>query len=463
MKTPFAFLLFFVVGIALARESLSYSWFYDDLHLIRVYSPDELVQSFRGTWDVDGIETPGYRPLTTLFNHVRAVAFGENTAAHRIFDIALFSAFLTVFSLVAVRLGMPYPASLLAGVLTLCARYNWVDLVWIADGVHAFQGLLAAIASLSLLSYLNKRASWKIASCVIWAALALLVREDSVALIALIPILGLFYLFQTSGLDRIRPMDLGSSFRKLDRATRERLRALVAVTMTLLIVCLIAALLRFALVGESTPLDAFGWFTLLKFSLFPMGLPSQFLGDVGLHDFWAFTLGLAAMSTLLLLNSKARSLAFLWICCTVVATAPGVVVQRNNLLTFPILFYSSYLALVAYQIARLSNWAKAIVFVILSIFVLANSTRSLLAQEAVNPTSLEYVSKAHAIIQNSKASVPPERAARLWTEWAKWGIHSEADYETSFPLLQSDALARDRRHPDIDGNPFAPIIPVFSP
>jgi hypothetical protein len=87
----------------------------------------------------------------------------------------------------------------------------------------------------------------------------------------------------------------------------------------------------------------------------------------------------------------------------------------------------------------------------------------MLAQEAVNPLSLEYVSKAHEILQDPEASVPPERAARLWTDWSRWGIYSEADYQATFPLLESDALAEDRRHPNDDGNPFQPIIPVFAP
>src|SRR3954453_11784282 len=70
------FLLFFALGLLVARESLSYSWFHDDVHLVRTYSPAELLQTLTGNWAPDGIESRGYRPLTTLFNHTRALVLG---------------------------------------------------------------------------------------------------------------------------------------------------------------------------------------------------------------------------------------------------------------------------------------------------------------------------------------------------------------------------------------------------
>src|SRR4051794_5253817 len=79
-----AFGLFLLVGIALAWPSLSYPMVYDDLHLIRRFSPQELAQVWHSPWDVDGIETPGLRPLTPLFDHVRFVLFGENVVTHRL-------------------------------------------------------------------------------------------------------------------------------------------------------------------------------------------------------------------------------------------------------------------------------------------------------------------------------------------------------------------------------------------
>jgi len=246
------------------------------------------------------------------------------------------------------------------------------------------------------------------------------VREDSIAVFPLIPGFGFYYIFHSLRLDQVPLKDLSSRFRALDRETRQQISATVVAAILLLMICLVASLLRFAFIGRFIPLDPFGWFTLLKLTLFPMGLPSPLLADAWLHDFWAFTLGLAALSTVVFLNSQARWLAFVWVCSTVIATAPGVVFQRINLLMFPILFLNLYLALIINRVVRLSNWAKAGTFIIVCILVISTSTRNMLAQEAVNPSSLEYVSKAHEILQDPEASVPPERAARLWTDWSRW-------------------------------------------
>jgi hypothetical protein len=103
------FAVFFIVGLMLGWRSLNYYWFSDDLHVIRLFSNEELARAFTGNWDVSSnIESPGYRPLLVLFNHLTSVIFGNNLAAHRIFRIALFAAFLAVFGLVARRLVWPH-------------------------------------------------------------------------------------------------------------------------------------------------------------------------------------------------------------------------------------------------------------------------------------------------------------------------------------------------------------------
>src|SRR5688500_3321733 len=94
-------------GVYVAHRSINTQWFYDDLHLIRTYTPQELLSTWSGTWDVDHIETPGYRPLTTLFNHTRALLLGENVLLHRLLIITLFAACLIVLSLIATRFGIP--------------------------------------------------------------------------------------------------------------------------------------------------------------------------------------------------------------------------------------------------------------------------------------------------------------------------------------------------------------------
>src|SRR5439155_6945142 len=49
-----SFLLFFIVGLALAWPALRWPMVYDDLHLLRTFAPEERARAWWGSWDPDG-------------------------------------------------------------------------------------------------------------------------------------------------------------------------------------------------------------------------------------------------------------------------------------------------------------------------------------------------------------------------------------------------------------------------
>ena len=51
-----------LIWLLLFQPALSYYWNFDDFHLIRVFTPWELLQSWRGNWDPDFLET-SHRPI----------------------------------------------------------------------------------------------------------------------------------------------------------------------------------------------------------------------------------------------------------------------------------------------------------------------------------------------------------------------------------------------------------------
>src|SRR5262249_10572010 len=61
-----SFFLFLAVGLAVAWPSLRWPMVYDDLHLLRPFTPAEKAGAWSGSWDPDGIEHAGLRPLTLL-------------------------------------------------------------------------------------------------------------------------------------------------------------------------------------------------------------------------------------------------------------------------------------------------------------------------------------------------------------------------------------------------------------
>jgi hypothetical protein len=120
-----------LVTLALYGHTLDWPMVYDDLHLIRRLEPRQLAAAWTGSWDPDGVETPGYRPLSTLFNHARGVAFGESMRAHRLFAALLLAAYAALLARLAERLGLAPRLATAAAVLFLVSRSTVFHHVWL--------------------------------------------------------------------------------------------------------------------------------------------------------------------------------------------------------------------------------------------------------------------------------------------------------------------------------------------
>jgi hypothetical protein len=69
----------------------------DDVHLVRIYSNQELINVWFSNWDPDHMETGSYRPLAILFYHLQTFIFGEQTILHNLFsNIMQFFLIITV-------------------------------------------------------------------------------------------------------------------------------------------------------------------------------------------------------------------------------------------------------------------------------------------------------------------------------------------------------------------------------
>lgn len=79
-------IFFFIWWYLLGSKDLFEPFVSDDLHLVRIYSNQELINVWFDNWDPDHIETSSYRPLAILFYHLQAFAFGEKTFLHNLFS-----------------------------------------------------------------------------------------------------------------------------------------------------------------------------------------------------------------------------------------------------------------------------------------------------------------------------------------------------------------------------------------
>jgi hypothetical protein len=186
--------LYALIGFVLVWPSLSWPMAYDDLHLVRAYTPQELAGVWYGPWDPDRIETTSFRPLTTLFNHCRYRVFGESARGHRAFLVLSYAVFLALLVPVVADFTPSRWAAVVAGLLCLCSKYSVFHYVWIADGVHQPPGF-AFLAALSLLlGFLSRGPSAARLACLAGSLLSilggLLVREDTIAIVPVLWLLG---------------------------------------------------------------------------------------------------------------------------------------------------------------------------------------------------------------------------------------------------------------------------------
>ena len=97
LEICYGFFLFLLWWYLIGIKDLFEPFIGDDIHLIRIYSNQELINVWFGNWDPDNIETYSYRPIAILFYHLLSLAFGEQTILHNLFsNIMQFFLIITV-------------------------------------------------------------------------------------------------------------------------------------------------------------------------------------------------------------------------------------------------------------------------------------------------------------------------------------------------------------------------------
>ena len=433
-----SFLIFFVVGLALAWPGLRWPMVYDDLHLVRAFTAQEKAAAWRGSWDPDGIEHPGLRPLTVLFNDARYRLFGEQVAAHRVFLVALFALYAGLLARVATALGAPAPAAVGAGLLLLCSRYSAYHYVWLTDGNHLPQGLLFALAALALLAGLRRRSWPRLAASIAALAAATLVREDS---LALVPVLVLFGFVA---------------------APRER-RALLGFAAALLAAALALFVYRLRAVPAAAPpgLDVRSFAVAVVRTLVLPG-PESFDGlSRAVVWVWIAGAGVALLGSLRRRHAADGRLALVFLAAAVLACSPSLTFRRDDLLFFPVtfaaLFYGSALWGLSRQGAALRIVAAALFAA--GVFGGANMARTFALN--FHPDSARAIRWSAQMIYGSyadRATIPPERRAAVVRQLAAQGVASAADLGALGSRIAA-ARAQGPFHPTRPGTLFFPPLP----
>jgi hypothetical protein len=436
MRAVGAFVLFLLLAIAWTWPARAWPMVFDDLHLVRTFSGSELAAAWAGPWDPDGLETPGFRPLSLAFNHVRAALFGERVIGHRHALAALFALELALLVPLGRRLGLGFGASIAAGLVMLFTRYSAYHLVWITDGNHHLQGLAFLGSAWLLVDGLALASRARLAASLLAIALGLCVREDT---LAALPALALI------------------AFARGPR----RLAAEHTMGLGALAVALLAW--RRAVVPAAQPLglDFAGFARAVVHAFDPVGVGGFDLASRVLsHGWWALlalTLGaLAATGDRAAARDTGR-----WALAAALAGMPGLLLQRDDLLFFASLFVALMLATAWQATWRAHPGWRPLVGIGLAWSLVGGAWTGARLAENFHPASARAVDWNTEFLYGRYASahIPEERRRRVAAQLDALGVRAGEQPRLRVRALVTEAREAGRRRPTPDGRVFFPLLP----
>ena len=473
------------------RSSLAYYWNWDDLHLIRSFSGSEITQVFTGTWDVDGIETPGFRPFTVLFNHFRYSLIGEWPAGHRLFLLGMMASLLWMIAWIGLRFGLNRGPTALALLILVSTKAFSGDIIWIADGIHVFQNWLIVIAVAAMLLFVRNQstASGVLSLFVVW--IALWTREDSMIALLIMPVLFAVSYCQAKGISNLSELLADSKGSKLRWNKRY-----IAYFVGLYGLAIMSLTYRKFFVPETSimPSSVKGFLSHIKWSIWIVGgtLPA---GKTG----WGFQNGSKLLETISLgWGIAVGSILFFFIfagrkiliykrrsgvCfgCMILACMPGLVTARSNLLFWPTLFFSFIVALTIIEMWRVAslksqnenvitlklldkafNFQHLLVIFMFFLATVGSLERSIMQSLDMHPFSINQIKRDQDLIWTGK--IPVKRQRYIIEKLNKLGIDAKNLTEQTYEDMYIDALSSGRIYNERNRTkPFIPPATFLAP
>ena len=435
MKTVGAFLLFLVLAILWTWPARGWPMVFDDLHLVRTFRGSELAAAWTGPWDPDGLETPGFRPLSLAFNHVRAALFDDRVIGHRHALAALFALELALLVPLGRYLDLGAGASIAAGLVMLFTRYSAYHLVWITDGNHHLQGLAFMGSALLLVQGLERTSRALLVASLLAIALGLCVREDT---LAALPALALI------------------AFARGPR----RLAAAYTIGLGTLGVGLLAWRRAFVPAAQPLGLDVAGFARAVVHAFDPVGVGGFDLASRVLsHGWWAVLF--VTLAAFVATRDRAWSWAGRWALAAVAACTPGLLLQRDDLLFFASLFVALLLATAGQAIWRARPSWRPWMAAGLAWAVVGGAWTGARLAENFHPASARAIDWNTEFVYGRYASarIPEERRRRLAAQLDTLGIRAGEQPRLRVRALIAEAREAGRRRPTPDGRVFFPLLP----
>ena len=188
----YLFLIFILWFLVLGYSFFNEPFIWDDLHLVRKYSSNELLSVWFGSWDPDGYETPSYRPIAVLFYHSLASIFGENVQSQRLFIFLLLYLLFILVAKLLNKLNFNNTEIFFILLLLVFSKIFTTLASWITISHLIFCYILLLLSLINYLNWLEENKTPFLIFSFLFAIASILTREEVYFIPPLIFLLGLY-------------------------------------------------------------------------------------------------------------------------------------------------------------------------------------------------------------------------------------------------------------------------------
>lgn len=168
---------FLIWYLLLGYKIINQPYIWDDLHLIRSFSWAEIINSWKGNWDSDGVETPSYRPIAILFYNFIGSIFEENYVFLRVFTFLLMIGLIIETNLILYKLGFGKKQILIFSLLIIFTKIYTTLLSWLTLSALIFCYVLALLSIIFFIDWLEKKNNKYLLLSIFFGFLCVFTRE----------------------------------------------------------------------------------------------------------------------------------------------------------------------------------------------------------------------------------------------------------------------------------------------
>ena len=455
--TAFAILIWWLIfGLHLSYEP--YIW--DDLSFFRNYTNEELLGSWIGNWDSDGIFTKNYRPIGLLYYHITYLIFGENLFLFRSFVFLEILVLVILTNQLFQSLNFSKNQIIIFTVLLIFSKIFVTLVAWFTLSVLIFTYILAILSIKFYFLSIEKKNNLYLVMSLLFAACGILAREE---LYVLPVILFLLYFYKFN-------INIKNIYFCLKH------------TFFFFILVFLHMFLRKKFIPEAphiqfandqiffgnNPIQFGGYIQAFKSSFLPMGyLSSSYSDDIQkiFSIFWILLICCALVLLLRIIKFDTNKLKnfFILISLVIVSALPHLAIPRSFGIYLPSIFALMLISILidkTFYSIHISNYKINLFGKILSIliFVIGISGgvyRSNLHVESVNKFSNSIVQyDARMIYELTNASIPKKRyyenkkhLENLNVYEYNWKKTYGSNMEVTDAEIVSTKIIRNRYHP----------------